>query len=187
MKNGQNIYGDSQNIHNHNIQECIRTSVNNILQIKPTITDITNLILNDTVLDARTKEILIEYKSNKDVYTSLGITFEELLIYVFNRIEINEHKDEIKRILNIEMNDSICKCFTGRISRLINCLNGFDELVSIKIADNEQIAHIINIIMNQLKSENKYDVDLHKSMVTKRLEEMKYDKSVIDEWVLFIE
>jgi hypothetical protein len=84
------------------------------------------------------------------------------------------------------MNDSICKCFTGRISRLINCLNGFDELVSIKIADNKQIAQVINITMNQLKLENKYDVNLHRLLVVERLEEMKYDKHVIDEWVIHI-
>ena len=32
----------------------------------------------------------------------------------------NEHKDEIKRILNIEIYESVCKCFTKRISKLVN-------------------------------------------------------------------
>ena len=108
-------------------------------------------------------------------------------MYVFNRIEINEHKDEIKRILNTEMTDSICKCFTGRMSRLINCLNGFDELVNIKIADNEQISQIIIAIKNELENENIYDVDLHKRMAIERLINMKHDISVINEWVANIE
>ena len=64
----------------------------------------------------------MEYKSSKDIYSALNITFEELLLYVFNRIEINEHKNEIKHVLNTEMIDSVCKCFTGRMSILINCL-----------------------------------------------------------------
>ncbi len=51
-------------------------------------------------------------------------------MYVFNRIEINEHKDEIKCILNTEMLDFVCKCFTGHMSRLVN----------IQIADNKQIS-----------------------------------------------
>jgi hypothetical protein len=88
----------------------------------------------------------MEYKNCKDIYSALNITFEELLLYVFNRIEINEHKDEIKRVLNTEMTESVCKCFTGRMSRLINCLNGFDSLVNIQIADNEQISQVIEVI-----------------------------------------
>jgi hypothetical protein len=186
-KNGQNIYGDSQNVHNHNIQESIRISVNNILGVKPLLTDTTDLILNDNILTDQTKEILIEYKSSKDVYQALNITFEELLLYVFNRIEINEHKDEIKRILNVEMTDSICKCFTGRMSRLVNCLNGFDELVNIKIADNEQISQIIIAVKNELQNENKYNIDLHKEIAIDRLTNMGHDLSVINEWVTNIE
>ena len=162
-------------------------SVNNILQIKPTITDITKLILNDDILTNQTKQILIDYQSSKDIYSALNITFGELLMYVFNRIEINEHKDEIKRILNIEMNDSICKCFTGRMSRLVNCLNGFDNLVNIKIADNEQISQIIITVRNMLEKENRYDIDLHKKIVTDQLRDMKYEKIVINEWVNNIE
>ena len=85
------------------------------------------------------------------------------------------------------MTDSICKCFTGRMSRLINCLNGFDELVSIQIADNEQIAQIISSIGTKLHIENIYDVILHRNLVADRLKKMKYDDSVITEWILNIE
>jgi hypothetical protein len=118
---------------------------------------------------------------------ALNITFNELIIAVFNRIEINEHKDEIKRVLNIEMDDSICKCFTGRISRLVNCLNGFDELINIHITGNEQIAQIIDVERKQLEKENNYDVNNHKQKVKNRLIELKYDINVINEWIDNIE
>jgi hypothetical protein len=85
------------------------------------------------------------------------------------------------------MTDSICKCFTGRMSRLVNCLNGFDELVNIKIADNEQISQIIIAVKNELENENKYDIGLHKETVIDRLTNMGYDVSVINEWVANIE
>ena len=187
FQNGQNIYNDGQNVHNHNIQESIKKSVNNILKIKPTITDTTDLILNDTILTNETKEILMEYKNSKDIYSALNITFEELLLYVFNRIEINDHKDEIKQVLNAEMIDSVCKCFTGRMSRLINCLNGFDLLVNIGIADNEQIAQIIEVVKVGLKRENKYELKLHKELVREQLIERTIDNAVIEEWVSHIE
>ena len=187
FKNGQDVYNDGQNVHNHNIQESIKISVNNILKIEPIITDTTDLILNDTILTNETKEILMEYKNSKDIYSALNITFEELLLYVFNRIEINDHKDEIKQVLNAEMIDSVCKCFTGRMSRLINCLNGFDPLVNIQIADNEQIAQVIEVVRVGLERENKYELELHKELVREQLIERNYDNDVIEEWVSHIE
>ena len=71
------------------------------------------------------------------------------------------------------------------MSRLINCLNGFDELVEIKIADNEQIGQIISVIATNLG--DKYSVDMHKKLVTEQLTELRYEESVINEWVSFIE
>jgi Leucine-rich repeat (LRR) protein len=118
INNGQNIYRDTQNVHNHHIQESIRQSIFNILQTKPTITNPNQLIINDQILTEQTKQLLFEYTTCQDVHTGLNITFEELLLYVFDRIEQNKDKDEIKRVLNIEMDESVCKCFTGRISRL---------------------------------------------------------------------
>jgi len=47
------------------------------------------------------------------------------------------------------MQESECKCFTGRISRLVICLSGYSDKVEIKISENEEISNIINIIMNK--------------------------------------
>jgi hypothetical protein len=137
-------------------------------------------------LTKKTKEILIEYSEDTLIHTVLNITFGELLLYVFNRICLNEHKDEIKRILNVEMHESVCKCFTGRISRLINCLNGFDELVNIKIAGSEQISQIISLIQNKLIKEGNYSVELHKEQVKSSLKELDYNDNIINEWINYI-
>jgi hypothetical protein len=190
IRNGQNVYGDGQNVHNHSIQESIRTSVKKILEIKPVICDtttITNYILQDTIFTDETKRILVEYQSSTDIYSVLEITFGELLMYVINRIEVNKDKDEIKRILNTEMSESVCKCFTGRISRLVNCLAGFDPLVSIQIADNEQIANIISTVARTLTNDGTYSVETHKELVKKQMEELGYSYTIIDEWVNYIE
>jgi len=99
MHNNQNIYKDSQSVHNHNIQKCIRQSISNILNIKPIISNVIDLIISDDILTLETKQILIDYSNDTYVHSTLNITFNELLLYVFNRIQLNEHKDEIKRIL----------------------------------------------------------------------------------------
>jgi len=35
------------------------------------------------------------------------------------------------------------KCFSGRLSRLVNCLNDFDDRVFIKISDKWEILNVI--------------------------------------------
>ena len=187
ITNHQNIYSDSQNVHNHDIQKCITKSIQNIILIKPTIINLNEYILNDDIFTKETKEILIEYSNDTSIHSILNITFSELLIAVLSRIDINNHKNEIKNILNIEMNDSVCKCFTGRMSRLINCLNGFDDLVEIKISDKEQIGNIIVVIRNKLIKKNTYSIDLHKEQAKKELTELQYSDDIINEYLEYIE
>ena len=187
IRNTQNVYTDGQNVHNHHIQECIRTSIQAVLSQKPCIADLYEIILSDVVLTSETKEILVEYCKDAVLHSTLHITFEELLLHVFSRIEQNENKEEIKNVLNGEMSDSVCKCFTGRMSRLINCLNGFDELVSIRISDTEQIGQIIGMVKEQLVASNEYTVEKHKLIATEELVARDYSEKVISEWIDFIE
>ncbi|MEK6646878.1 MAG: hypothetical protein AABY84_09430, partial [Candidatus Firestonebacteria bacterium] len=102
-----------------------------------------------------------------------------------SRIHENKHRNEIKKILNNEIRDSINMCFTGRISRLINSLNGFDKDVIITISDTEQISQIILLIRDQLGS--KYTIETHRELVKKELEERHFDSHVINEWINNIE
>ena len=85
------------------------------------------------------------------------------------------------------MTDSMCKCFTGRISRLINYLNGFDDLVKINISENEQIGQIISLVREKLEDENKYTVELHKKICEIELKERGFEDEKIKEWLEFIE
>ena len=105
-----------------------------------------NVIVNDSILTPQCKTQLIEYASDQsDVHSDLGVTFAEALQYVFTRIDINENGNEIKRILNQEMSDALCMCFTGRISRLLNCLTVMDPLVYIHIVSLSDMLSLIHI------------------------------------------
>ena len=83
------------------------------------------------------------------------------------------------------MKDTICKCFTGRMSRIINCLNGFSELVQIEIKDETQIGNIIVLVRNRLM--DNYSIEKHKEEVIIELEERGYSNDIIEEWVSYIE
>ena len=186
-KSKQNVYNDSQNVHNHHIQECIRNSIQNIISIKPDIYNVNEYVLNDNVFKETTKQILFEYMSDTKVHSTLQITFEELLQCVLTVIDSNQHSKEIKEILNQEMLDSQCKCYTGRMSRLINCLNGFTDKVKVQISDVEQIGYVIQSVANELKNKQEYTIEKHKEKVKQELLERKYTETIINEWIAYIE
>ena len=53
------------------------------------------------------------------------------------------------------MLDSECKCFTERLTRLVNCLVGFEEDIIMEIDENEQMSNISKLLYN--KYDNKED------------------------------
>ena len=128
---------------------------------------------------------MVEYSVDTSVHTALNLTFSEMLSVVWNRIRMLESGDEIKKTLNTEILDSECKCFTGKISRLVNCLAGYDELVVVEIVDKEQIGVVIEIVRNHLGGS--YTVEEHRRISILELLERGYSREVIDEWVGQIE
>ena len=148
----QGVYTDSQSVHNSTIQKSLLDSVNRLLTIKPIcgIDNVMTFILEDPILTDVSKSRLVEYSEDTSVHTVLNITFSEMLGVVWNRILSLDSRDEIKKTLNTEILDAECMCFTGRISRLVNCLTGYDELVVVEIDDKEQIGMIIEITRNSL-------------------------------------
>jgi Leucine-rich repeat (LRR) protein len=185
IKDQKTIYGDSQNVHNSHIVKSIKQSIYNIIsESKETNIDlILKDIINDKILNETTKQQLVEYCQDKTIHSILNLTFDEILCSVWKIISEHKESNEIKKILNEEMKDSMCKCFTGRLSRLVNCLNGFDSRVSIKINDKEQILNII------IKIRNKYldDISKQKEEAAKELLERGYDKNTINEYIIYLE
>jgi len=129
------IYDDNQNIHNYNIQNSFRTSLNNILKDKQLLDlqTIKQQILENNVLLEQTKKEILNYCDNSMEHTSLLITYSDLLIYVWSRITFSDNKDEILQVLNQEINDGLCMCFTGRLTRLLNTLVGFIMISSYRL------------------------------------------------------
>ncbi len=185
----QRIYNDTQSVHNHTIQQSIKASITRLISIKPTLNSESVIaeIIDDTVLTKETKDLLIQYSESESLIIEMNLCFLDVLTAVWNRIVVNENATEIKSVLNSEMKDTECKCFTGKISRLVNCLSGIDELVEIKISENEQIGNVISTVRNNLESVNQYSAELHKSLATTALRELGYTEQVIDMWTKYIQ
>ena len=67
------VYNDSQNIHNHSIQESVNNSINNIMQQKFIINDdnIMNEILNDNIFYLKFKFNYLVFKLLKRDLTEI--------------------------------------------------------------------------------------------------------------------
>lgn len=175
QQNGQNIYNDGQNVHNHNIQESLKKNIINLLQKNPMI-DLDEC-MNEIKEEILVNEIIIEYLKDDTIHTILNVTFADVLLQVWSRIRNHEYKDEIIKILNIEMLDSECKCFTGRLTRLVNCLVGFEEDIIMEIDENEQMSNISKLLYNKYDNKEDYQRELRKEFL-----ERGYSEEDIEKW-----
>ena len=173
-----NIFNDTQNVHDSHIQRTINDSIHKIMYVPElAMCQVIDEIMNDS--DINCKELLIEYINDAAIHSVLNLTFGELFNIVYCLMRKHSQFDEIKKVLNVEMNDSMCKCFTGRMSRLINVLNGYDERIQINISKNQAIGNIIIISKNN-------NITIWKENFIKMMIENDY-KNEIDKWIEYIQ
>ncbi len=179
-KKNNNIYNDGQNVHNPNIQNSFRNSLTNLLKDKPTINleTVKNEIINSEILTEQTKREILNYCDDPSEHSTYLITYSDLLIYVWSRIR---NKNEILKVLNQEISDGLCMCFTGRMTRLLNVLVGFYDDIELQISDSEQITNIIMSLKNKI-----FDEQQLKEAVKKELLERQYSEAIINEWLEYI-
>jgi Leucine-rich repeat (LRR) protein len=182
----QGIYEDPQSVHNSSIQNTLKDSILRLLKERTPVENVLSHILLDSELTEFAKRRLLLYSQDTSVHGILNLTFGELLVVVWNRIIMSEHSSEIKRVLNTEITDSENMCFTGRISRLVNCLNGFDPLVRIQISANEQIGNVIAAVKAGLELQGEYSITAHKEKARKLLKELLIQEEEIEEWLSHI-
>ena len=191
------IYDDGQNVHDSKINESIQDSLWRLLDdskgnwMKMTDQTLVYQITTDTVLDETSKQLLLEYSENPDTHSLLGVTFKEALKCIWQII--TEHKDSvaIKGVLMDEIKDSLCKCFTGRLSRLVNCLNGFDERVVVHISESSEISALILSIRKRHGSMGVVDgvdgANKIRNEVRQEMTSRGYSQQMIEEWLGYLD
>lgn len=144
----------------------------------------------ESPLKNETKSALFEWRLEQERHSYYGVTFEEILMYVW-MVGIHLEGDSVNtfyQALDNNMSDAVCKCFTGRIGRLINSLSGLSPLVNIKIGDNEQISNIMVLTKKQLEKDNKYTIEAHRELVKTELTERGYEQekvnTIITTWIV---
>jgi hypothetical protein len=137
-------------------------------------------IINNKILTEQTKREILNYCDDSMEHTSFLITYSDLLVYVWSRIIVSKNVDEILTVLNQEISDGLCMCFTGRLTRLLNTLVGFYDDIELQISDSEQITNIIMALKNKFPDEQLRDA------VRKELLDRQYSETIINEWLAYI-
>jgi hypothetical protein len=184
QRHGNQVYHDSQNVHNSDVQRSFLATLQKLFGTKPELNleQTINEILDNPVLTEKSKKAIADFTSIKEVHSVANVSYGDLLTAVWDRVRKNPAKDEICKVMNSDLNDSICVCFTGRITRLVNALNGFDPDVVIQISSNEQLSNLVLKIRNQYK-----EVEDQKKALVEAMKERGFGQDEIDEWCAYLD
>ena len=172
------VYHNSQNVHNSTIENHVKQSIINLFKDPPAIYDEQSVI--DSNLPAETKQAIIEYCNDDYIHSFHNIKYSELFAYVWARIQSSNHSEELLKILSEQINDSHCKCFTGRITRTLSVLSVFYPDINIMISDNDRIS---SIIIELMKKHHNETLDNKKHIIKQALLDSGYQEHEIIHWV----
>lgn len=176
------VYHDKQNVHDIEIQRTVCDSIQALLSDSKT--DFSMDMIINSKLKSSIKEALVQYCQDKTIHSIHLITYQELLSYVWNRIINSEHTNELMKILEEQITDSECQCFTGRFNRTLSVLVGFYNDIKINISDKSRISAIILNCKDRIIP---YNSQLHRETSKLELIEAGYTETEIDPWISAID
>ena len=186
INNHTGLYRNRENVHTTSIQQSIKESIINLLNDTFIMqkTELTDAIVNHHSISPKNKDLLCAYINDEnDSHSTLYCTFFDVFMKVYGRI-LSAPTYEIYKRLDEELNEGECKCFTGRLSRIVNVLNGFFDDIRVSISENEQISNVI-ITLRQIHglSANDEMTDDIKDRIRQELTERGYEDDIIEVWL----
>lgn len=147
------------------------------------------VIVKDTSLKRQSlskeaKSLLLKYCESTDIHVELNVTYKQVAESIFGWLSRQsvETWNEVINIMNKELIDGKDKCFTGRLSRLVGCLDGFHPGVRITIATSDQISNRVLSVINKGK-ERDLEVQEILANVLKELKDLDLNETQINEWM----
>lgn len=173
----ENAYGDQQIVHNSSIQKSLLVSCNNLF--RDTFPAVAFTTTGNEMID----NILKSDFRNLDRHSVLEKTFKDIFDKVWNRIqavEDEEKKGELVQRLIEEVGEGAGKCFTGKVTRIVNALVGFFSDIQLQVSDAEQI-------VAKIQASIKRNGGLKRREIEAELEEISVEPKRIKEWIAAFE
>lgn len=154
----QTIYSDSQNVHDHNINETVLSAVNTLVNTKNNT--ISNSDVNHELIkyypEYEKKKVIIQksldrIKTDGTIFRN-DITLSKAYDKVIEYIDNSKYKSELYKRLGEELIEMNGLCSTGFLSRLLNVIQGFPELpesLTLNINPKDEIYSNIQTYLNK--------------------------------------
>ena len=172
IKHKKTIYDDTQNVHNHDINDSVIDSALQLIQRQTTPSAVSIDIERELSVHynnyqenlSKITESLKRIRNDPSKFKK-GITINDVFNKVVAIISQSPHKNELIQRLGEELVDMNNLCATGHLSRIINILQGFDETIHIKINPKDEIyANINNFITMSIQQSGESETLLESMM-----------------------
>ena len=157
------LVANTQTVHLSSINKTIVTSYEEIkkyierhklthnIKDKRLVNEITNNFKDNNLNDC--SSFLLQKLSENTKHSLIQKSYIELLSVIWNIIYTHSQKTNLIERLDTEMYDSVGKCFTGCVNRLINVLVGYIDGVIVSISLKEEIQMSIQRLIEKLNKQ----------------------------------
>lgn len=183
------ISQDSQNVHDSYINKTIKRVARRIVRDYKVYDDELSLVLNNLISEMiQVYPKVNDYVDEITSYTTdfdMGITLSTLLCSLWKCIRTHEHAKELKQRLYEELKSCAVVCSSGKLCRLVNVLQGFDDRY---IVGGDEHAMIQFYIFAHLNKEFKKceDEEILDGLTTKAQKTLDFIEDIVsdklEEW-----
>lgn len=168
MNRKATVYDDTQNVHNHTINESVVASAQNLMDQAATPAPMVHVEreLQHYYPDYEKHKETIQssihrIRSDPSRFRGKNTTISQVFDRVVAFISTSQHKEEMWKRLGEELVDMNKLCATGHLSRIVNVLQGFDGVppeLQIRMDPKDEIyANLSNYITSQVQESGQAD------------------------------
>jgi hypothetical protein len=190
---GNVLVANTQTVHLSSINKTIVTSyevinkyiakhkLTHYLKDKNLINEINTNFQNNKLNDC--SSFLLQKLSEQTKHSLIHKSYIELLSVIWNVIYTHSQKTNLIERLNTEMFDSVGKCFTGCVNRLINVLVGYIDGVIVSISLKEEIQMSIQRLIEKLNKQEITYKETKEEMVKLLNQDYDIDKNDLNNYI----
>ena len=171
-------YTDAENVMSSAVKDSVFKSIQSLMR-DPTPA-FTLRSVEQSGMSPETIERIGDNCADTSAHSELLVSYKQLFSYVWQRIQLSEHKTELLKILEQQVNESANRCLIGRLTRVLAALVGFYDDIHIAISPSSQIHAIVHVTKASMKT---YDAATHRILVQERLHEINYTDEEIQPWL----
>lgn len=164
------VYADAQNVHHHQIQNHAHACIQRLYKVPCTVrSNYLQEIIGRYRLYKQSRRTVMQRIFGRDPasylplqrwcddrtrHSTLGVNFGDLLRQVWSVLCAQSNAAEIEKVLFQDLEDARDVCFTGRMTRIVNTLNGFVEGIQLSLASTqEQVQQEMATLMRAIETE----------------------------------